>query len=164
MRVDYPRSHELELHSVDRELAGEVTVHAGGDEAGIGEDPAVLRLASRVPPFQVAFHLVPGRVGFQKCHTMDQSGDVTHATLERGIGDVLEHIGADHEVVAMSEREFRQVLERTEAYVTPLPMAGHDVLAGIDADVSDAGAQASEFGEPAPFSGSDVQHGSQIAA
>src|SRR5690349_20093956 len=95
---------------------------------------------------------------------MDQSGDVTYATLERGIGDVLEHVGADHEVVAMSEREGRQVLERTESYVAPLSVASHDVLAGIDADVSDSWAQTPEFGAPAPFSGSDVQHGSQIAA
>src|SRR6185369_15761455 len=62
------------------------------------------------------------------------------------------------------EREVRQILERTESYVAPLPVAGHDVLAGIDADVSDTGAKPSQFGAPTAFSGPDVQYGSQIAA
>ena len=43
-------------------------------------------------------------------------------------------------------------------------MACYDVLAGIDADVSEAGAEAAQLGAPAPFSGADVKHGSQLAA
>src|SRR5689334_10007615 len=150
MRVDYAgESDQLEFHCVDSELTSQVTVHPAGNQAGVGEDPAVLGLAARVPTFQVAFHLIPGRVGFQKSNTMDQSGDVTHTTLEGAIGDVLEHVRADDEVVAVAEGEGRQLLERAEPNVASLAMAGDDILARIDADVSEPGAQAAEFGTPA---------------
>src|SRR5215207_1319968 len=92
------RLHELELHGIDSELTCEVTVDATRHEAGIREDSTVSRLAAVMPAFEVAFHLVAGRVRFQERNTIEQPGDVTHATFQGCVGDVLQHVGADDQI------------------------------------------------------------------
>src|SRR3954452_7569154 len=98
-----------------------------------------------MPALEVALHVVAGRVRLQESNAVDQSGDVTCATLQLGIGDVLEHVGAHHEVVAASEVHRVQLLEAAQLDVAPPSVPCHYVLARIDAEVAESGPQPAQL-------------------
>src|SRR5688500_7341467 len=164
MRVYSRRLYELEVDRIDSELTREIAVDATCHEPGIGEDAPVLGLAAVVPPFQVAFHVVTGRVRFQERDTVQEAGEVTHATFQGCVGHVLQDVGAYDQIEPATERQRRELLERAELDVAPPAVLGDHVLAGVDANIPDVGAQAPQLGAPRALTGADVEHGAQLAA
>jgi len=164
MGVNVRGLHQLQLYCVDSKLMSQITVDSARHQAGIRKDAAVLRLASGVPSLEVAFHVVAGGVGFEERDTAEQTGDVADSTLQRGVSDVLEHVGTDDQVESTPERHGGQLLERGEPDVPPFAVLRHHVFAGVHADVANLGAKAPQLGAPASLARTDVEHGAQLAA
>ncbi len=134
------------------------------DETGVGEDAPVLGLAPVMPALEVAFHVVPGRVRFQKGHAAQESGNVTDAPLQGCVADVLQHVRADDEIEPTAERHRGELLEGAQLDVAPLAVPPDDILARVDTDVPDVGTDPTKLGAPGALAGADVEHGPDRAA
>lgn len=117
-----------------------------------------------MPPDEITLHLVPGCIRLQKRDAVKQSPNVTHTALEHVIRNVLKNIGADDEVVPLSEWQVREVGKRAQPDVSPAAESAHDVRARIHAEVADARTETPKLRAPRSLARSDVQDRSYIAA
>ena len=132
-------------------------------ETGRGKDATILRLAARMPAGQIALHFITRRVRLQESHPVKQRGDVSYATVESGIWNILDDVRAHDEVIPAPQRERRQIFESAQTDVSPTPVSAHHKLAGVHTPIPNSWPQPPQLGTPCPLPRSDVQYGSYLS-
>src|SRR5688500_2388364 len=75
------------------------TVEAAVRQPGVAKEPGDDALRPIDPPVTIPFHSILGREGLEVSHAAGQPADLDEAAPEIVVSDVLNHVGADDQVV-----------------------------------------------------------------
>ena len=101
---------------------------------------------------------------FQKGHAGSEADERGKAAADVVIAQVVHDVGADDEVEWLREVERGELAEGRAAQVPLPPETFHGVLARVEAEVADAGAERPEARLPGPLAASDVENAAQAPA
>src|SRR5262249_6258537 len=131
-------------------------------QSGGAKQTAKVRLAAVLPARAVAGHVVLGRERLDERDAAVRSAKLASNRAEAASnvarGDLLHPIRAHDEIERARQPHVAECPNRAASNVSSFPKALDGVLARLDADIPDAGTNASQHRIPRALAASDVEH------
>src|SRR6202171_4937367 len=154
----------LQRRDTAEELRRQPEVRAARLQAGAREEAAIPGGGAAEESFQVAHDVVVVGEHLEVGEAAGVANELRHATTQRVVGYVVQHVGADHEVECLRHGRRGECAEGPLANVALAAEARHRVLARIDAHVAHARPKRAEVRLPRPLAAADVEHAAECAA